>query len=91
LYTVDTVERFYYNERVGSSEPDARQPEGAEPMTTATREQISELRDAIADISDELSSKQEEARELLAEIAALKEGKKWRVEAIRFLKAGGEK
>jgi predicted nucleic acid-binding Zn-ribbon protein len=59
------------------------------PMTAAKsrKEQMSDLKDAILEITDELASKREELRELLDEIETLKEGKKWRVSAYRFLKA----
>jgi hypothetical protein len=57
-------------------------------MTKADRETLTDLRDAVAEIGDELASKKDELRELLAEIEALKEAKAWRVEAIKFIKAG---
>jgi hypothetical protein len=58
------------------------------PLTKAERrEQMGELRDAILEINDDLESKREELKELLNEIDTLKESKKWRVEAFRFLKA----
>jgi chromosome segregation ATPase len=58
-------------------------------MTKAeTRETMSDLRDAIEEIDGELESALEELKELKATIEALKEGRKWRVEAYRFLKAG---
>ena len=56
-------------------------------MTTAeTRETMTELRDAILEINDDLAVKKEELRELLNEIETLKEAKAWRVEALKFLK-----
>jgi predicted nucleic acid-binding Zn-ribbon protein len=56
-------------------------------MTPAARkETMTELKDAIVEISDELESAMDELKELKARIEALKEGKKWRVEAYRFLK-----
>ncbi|MGP0070172.1 MAG: hypothetical protein ACLQGP_42060 [Isosphaeraceae bacterium] len=59
------------------------------PMTKAERrEAMSDLRDAILEINDDLASKRDELRELLAEIDALKEQKAWRVSAYRFLKDG---
>lgn len=58
------------------------------PLTRAERrEQMGELRDAIIEINDDLESKREELKELKNDIDTLKEAKKWRVEAYRFLKA----
>jgi chromosome segregation ATPase len=60
-------------------------------MTTAKprKEQMSELKDAIEEIDVELEGALEELREVRERIANLREDRKWRVEAIRFLKAGG--
>jgi predicted nucleic acid-binding Zn-ribbon protein len=73
--------------------PTQRQQE-PKPMTATKtmtkaerREQMSDLKDAILEINDDLESKREELKELLNEIETLKESKKWRVEAYRFLKA----
>jgi septal ring factor EnvC (AmiA/AmiB activator) len=57
-------------------------------MTKAERrEKMSDLRDAILEINDDLESKRGDLKDLLAEIEALKEQKAWRVSAYRFLKA----
>jgi uncharacterized coiled-coil DUF342 family protein len=60
-------------------------------MTTSKtrKEQMSDLRDAIGEISDELAQKREELKELLNEIDTLKEAKAWRVSALKHLRAGG--
>ena len=74
------------NLSVGSSGPET--PKGAEPMTTAGRkETMAELKGAILEIDDELSGALDELKEIRERIEALKEGRRWRVEAYRFLKA----
>jgi uncharacterized coiled-coil DUF342 family protein len=57
-------------------------------MTKADREILTDLKEAVAEISDELASKKDELRELLAEIESLRDQKAWRVSAIKFIKAG---
>jgi hypothetical protein len=56
-------------------------------MTKADRETASDLKDAIEEIDAELEGALEELKEVRERIEALREGRKWRVEAIRFLKA----
>jgi chromosome segregation ATPase len=57
-------------------------------MTTAEkRETLGDLRDAVVEINDELESALDELKEIKARIEALREQKRWRVEAIKFLKA----
>jgi predicted nucleic acid-binding Zn-ribbon protein len=56
-------------------------------MTKADRETLTDLRDAVAEINDDLESAMDDLVELKARIEALREQKAWRVEAIKFLKA----
>jgi chromosome segregation ATPase len=79
-----------YTLSVGPSDPDARQT-GADAMTTKTREAMAELKDAIEEIDCELEGALEELKEIKERIRNLREDRKWRLEAYRFLKAGGEK
>jgi predicted nucleic acid-binding Zn-ribbon protein len=57
-------------------------------MTKADRETLTDLRDAVAEINDELESAMDDLVELKARIEALREQKRWRVGAIKFIKAG---
>jgi predicted nucleic acid-binding Zn-ribbon protein len=68
-------------------------------MTTAEkRETLSDLRDKVEEINSDLDSAKDEladalkaVREIRQRIADLREDKAWRVEAIKFLKAGQQK
>jgi hypothetical protein len=64
---------------------------GAETMTTSKsrKEHMSDIRDAIEEIDADLEGALEELKEIRQRIADLKEDKRWRVEAYRYLKAGG--
>lgn len=57
-------------------------------MTKADRETLTDLRDAVGEISDDLESAMDDLKELRERIEALREQKRWRVEAIKFIKAG---
>ena len=58
------------------------------PKTKAERKElIADLRDQVAEISDDLAGAMEEYREIRERIETLKEGRRWRLEAIAYLKS----
>jgi chorismate mutase len=64
-------------------------------MTTAAektkrRETLEGLKDAIEEIDAELIGAVEELREVRERIAGLKADRKWRLEAHRYVRAGGK-